>query len=378
MKVVLTGGGTAGHVNPALSIANIIKKYENDSQFEYIGTKEHIESKRVPKAGYNINYIDVMGLKRSLSLQNIKALYMTLKAINICKKYLKDIKPDVVIGTGGYVCYPVCYAASSLGIPVALHESNAEPGFAVKMLKNKADVVFVNFKETSSFLKGGKCKVVHSGMPVDSLFTSLDIEKARFEIPLPEGIKYKIVSFGGSIGAKSLNDAVIDFAARYLPEHSDVYFIHAAGSRFYNSVLDSVKSIGLDKLQNFDLREYIYDMPLQMASSDIVICRSGAATVSEISALGKASILVPSPNVTNNQQFKNAKVLADADAALLINDSDLSGEMLAQFVDKIINDKSLQRTMETKSKEFFVKDTDSCIYNEIKNIIGTKNGKKNR
>lgn len=372
----MTGGGTAGHVNPALGIASIIKRNVPDVEIEFVGTKDRLEATLVPKAGYPIHFIEVYGLRRSLSPKNIKTAWKTLTSVIACKKLLRQIKPDLVVGTGGYVCFPVCYAASKLGIPMALHEANAEPGFAVKMLKNRADIVFVNFEEAGSFLADTKCRVVHAGMPIDHGFTSIDREDARRNVKLTDNEKFSILSFGGSLGAAHINDAVLDFMRNYLTKHPEIGFTHAAGGKGYPEMRRRFEEFGLDKYPNISLVEYIYDMPIRMVASDLVICRSGAATLSELCAAGTPSILVPSPNVTNDQQYKNAKVLEDRGAAVVIRDAELDGEHLASAVENLLSDTEKLGRMRASALEMAVHDTDKTIYDGLCSIMKENNGHK--
>lgn len=368
MKVVMTGGGTAGHVNPALSIAQIIESGCPGSQIRFIGTKRGLESKLVPKAGYPLYEIQVEGLRRSLSPSNFKVLWKAYSSYRQCRKMLQEDRPDLVVGTGGYVCWPVCRAAASLGIPTALHESNAEPGFAVKMLKKSADVIFVNFADTERFLTGSKAKVAHVGMPIHRDFTRIDRVDARREVD-PEGKwQYVLLSFGGSLGAAHLNEAMLEFMATYMKAHPEVLLIHSAGSRGYADMKAKFEEKGLDKLENIRLTEYIYDMPRQMVAADAVICRSGASTLSELTAIRKASILIPSPNVTNNQQYKNAALLADKGAALLLPDAELSGEKLCELVDGLFGDPTALHAMEEAAGSFAVADTEEKILKVLKEI----------
>ncbi len=372
MKVVMTGGGTAGHVNPALSIASILKRNVPDCEIEFIGTKDRLESTLVPKAGYPIHFIEIYGLKRSLSLQNLKTARKTVTAVLECKKLLKQIKPDLVVGTGGYVCFPVCYAASRLHIPVALHEANAEPGFAVKMLKNHSDLIFVNFEAAGQFLNGSRAKIIHSGMPIDYGFKNVETEKAKSETRLTESEKYSILSFGGSLGAAHINNAVLDLMKNYISKHPEISLTHATGGKAYPEMKKAFDELGLDKCPNISLVEYIYDMPVRMAAADIVICRSGASTLSELAALSKPSILIPSPNVTNNQQYKNAKLLADKGAAVIIEDSELTADVLEDKLSEILSDENKLESMRKSASEFDVGDTDGIILNGLLSIVKDK------
>ncbi len=371
MKVVMTGGGTAGHVNPALSIAGIIKKYEPDSQIEFIGTKKGLEYKLVPRNGYKLHRILVLGLKRSLHPQNIAA------AVFACTSYIKSrallakIKPDIVIGTGGYVTWPVASAAASLGIPCALHEANAVPGFAVKMLKDKADVVFVNFKETGKYLGSEKAQVIHTGMPINSLFRTMTRDEARKKLGVEGKYKYTILSFGGSLGAAHLNEAVVEFMDRYVSKHPEICHIHSAGSRNNEGAFKAFKEKGLEKYPNCKLVEYIYDMPEQMLASDIVICRSGASTLAELASIGKPSVLVPSPHVTNDQQYKNAKLLADKGAAVVMRDNELTAERLESEISDLFSNPEKLKAMGKNVRAFAVDDGDEIIYKKIKELSKT-------
>lgn len=369
MKVVMTGGGTAGHVNPALSIAQIIESGCPGSQLRFIGTHRGLESKLVPKAGYPLYEIEVQGLKRSLSPSNFKVMWKAYTSYRQCKKMMREDRPDLVVGTGGYVSWPVCRAAASLGIPTALHEANAEPGFAVKMLKNSADVIFVNFADTERFLKDSKAKIIHVGMPIHRDFARISRDEARRTVD-PEGKwRYILLSFGGSLGAARLNDAILEFVSRYMKVHPEVLLIHSAGARGYADMKARFASAGLDQLENVRLLEYIYDMPLQMVAADVVICRSGASTLSELTAIRKASILIPSPNVTNNQQYKNAALLAEKGAALLLPDAELSGEKLSETVNGLLSDDVALRKMEEAAGSFAVPDTEEKILKTLKDIV---------
>ena len=368
MKVIVTGGGTAGHVNPALSIASTIKKFDRDADIKFVGTKKGIESRLVPKAGYEISYIEVMGLRRSLSLQNVKVAYKAMRSYLECKKLLKKEKPDVVVGTGGYVTWPVCRAAASLGIPTVLHEANAVAGFAVKMLKKQANVIFVNFEGTKKNLAGAKGELIRIGMPIHEDFYKYNKEQARRELGI-DLEKKMILSFGGSLGAKTLNDAVIGFLNDYVKDHPDIYYVHSTGNRFYDECDQRIKELGLDKFENICVREYLYDIPKLMIASDLVICRSGASTLSELSASAKASILVPSPNVTNNQQYHNAKEYSDLGAAVMIEDADLSSQKLSNCVDSLLSDMDSLKALGAKASAFEVKNSEKIMFDKIISLV---------
>ncbi len=366
----MTGGGTAGHVNPALSIAGIIKKYAPDSEIEFVGTEKGLENRLVPRNGYKMHKIEVMGLSRSLSLKNFKAAVLAYTSYRKCRQILSEVNPDIVIGTGGYVSWPVVRAAASMGIPCALHEANAVPGFAVKMLRNKADTLFVNFKETGDILGSCKAEIIHTGMPINSLFSTLDRESARKKLGITGKYKYALLSFGGSLGAQHLNETVVDFMEKYLIKHPEICMIHSAGSRGYAETLAAFKERGLDKYENCKVVEYIYDMPEQMLACDIVICRSGASTLAELAAIGKPSLLVPSPNVTNNQQYKNAKLLVDKNAAEMVIDSEMSADIFIEKISKMLENESTLKKMSENVRAFAVDDGEKIIFDKIKELTG--------
>lgn len=371
MRVLMTGGGTGGHVNPAIAIANKICEMEPDSEIAFVGTERGIENKLVPKAGYKLYHIDVRGIKRKLSIDNLKALWLSFTSVQKAKKLIRDFKPDVVIGTGGYVCWPIVKGAVKLGVPSALHESNAMPGMAVKMLQNDVDILFINFEQTKTHLKRKKA-VMHVGNPLRGEFTALSYEKSREELGITGKYRSFLLSYGGSMGAERINDEVIELMKNYTSKHPEILHVHATGSIEYAAATDKFKNYGLEKFKNLRIVEYIYDMPLQIAAADLIICRAGAMTISELTALGKVSVLIPSPNVTDNHQYKNAKVLADGGAASLIEEKELSGERLQNEVENILGDREKMKKMSDASRSFAVTDTDTLIYNAVKELVKSK------
>ncbi len=368
MRVLVSGGGTGGHVNPAIAIANIIKKNNPDAVIEFVGTKRGIEHKLVPHAGYKLHYIEIQGIRRSLSPDNIKTAFLAVKSFAACKKIIKSFKPDLVIGTGGYACWPVVRAASSLKIPTILHESNATPGFAIKMLEKKADKIFVNFEETIPQLKCPD-KAVRVGNPLRGDFTSINRESARENQGITGKYRTFILSLGGSMGAERINFEVIDMMKNYTSKHPEILHVHGTGSIEYEIAKKKFEDEGLDQYPNLKLVEYIYDMPEKMAASDIVINRAGAMTLSEIALLGRASVLIPSPNVTNNHQYKNAHVLEKAGACVLLEEKELQGGVLTDAVKNLVEDHDKRRDMEQKVKQFAVSDAAQKIYDYIMEAV---------
>lgn len=375
MRVIMTGGGTGGHVNPALSIAETIKRNEPDSEIIFVGTKRGIENKLVTAAGYKLHHIDVRGIRRSLSPANIRAFWLALTSPYKAKKLISEFKPDVVIGTGGYVCWPVVKAASMMGVPCALHESNAIAGVAVKMLQDKVDRIYLNFEATGRTLHAPE-KLMRVGNPLPSGFSRISREEAREKLGIADKYEKIILSYGGSLGAEKVNEAVLKLMKNYSSKHPEVLHIHATGSIEYEIAKAEYEKLGLDKCENIELLEYIYDMPLKMAAADLIICRAGALTVSELAAAGKCAIFIPSPNVTDDHQYKNAKVLADAGAAFVFRESELreNTEVLIDAVDGLLSEEGAEerRLMSERVRGFAVNDTNRLIYNDIKKIIENK------
>lgn len=371
MRVLFTGGGTGGHINPALAIADTIKRNEKDSEIAFVGTPRGLENKLVPKAGYELYHVDIRGLSRKLSLSNLRTLWLTIVSPIHARKLLKEFKPDIVIGTGGYVCWPVMKAAADMKIPTALHESNAVPGVAVKMLASKVDRIFLNFEETGHELRE-KSKIVRTGNPLRNEFTAYSQSEAKCSLGFKEDEKL-ILSYGGSLGAEKLNEAVLHLMDKYTRNHPDVRHIHATGSIEWKEAEEKFRQLGLDKCKNIELREYIFNMPQLMAAADIVICRAGAMTVSELAILGKAAIFIPSPNVTNNHQYKNADVLRQKGAAALIEEKELFTPRLPlkEITERLLSYEGTSERikMAEEIKKFAVPDANRMIYKEILKLI---------
>ena len=374
MRVFMTGGGTGGHVNPALAIANTIKENDPASEIAFVGTPRGIENKLVPAAGYKLYHVDVRGLRRSFSPANIRAAWLALTSPAKAKKLIKQFRPDVVIGTGGYVSWPVVKAAAKMGIPTALHESNATPGMAVRMLSGDVDRIYLNFEAAGAGIRD-KDKLMLVGCPMlGAPAASLTKTEARKKLGIPESVSTVILSFGGSMGAEKVNDAVFTLMQRYTGGREGVWHTHATGAIEKDIAAGWFRERGLDKYKNLELLEYIYDMPIRMAAADIVISRAGAMTVSELALHGKCTVFIPSPNVTDDQQYKNAKVLAEADAALIIREGADCGDRLCAAVTGLCEHPENRAKMEENIKKFASPDANRLIYNDIVKLV--KKGKK--
>lgn len=370
----MTGGGTGGHVNPALAIANKIREKQPDAQIAFVGTSHGIENKLVPKEGYPLYHIEIRGLRRSLSPQNIKTAFMVITSVMKGKKLIHTYKPDIVIGTGGYACFPIMKAAALCGVPTALHESNAYPGVAVKMLESSVDRMFINFEACREKLKYPE-KAVCVGNPLRSGPGDITYDNARKQLGITGTYRRFILSFGGSMGAEQVNFAMLDLMREYSSRHPEVLHIHATGSIEYEIAKKKFEDEGLDQYPNLKLAEYIYDMPVQMAAADLVITRAGSITLSELALGGKASILIPSPNVTENHQYKNAKVLADRDAAILIEEKDITPEKMVHAVKTVLDDTAYRQNMQKNIRTLAVADACDRIYDACMELIAQKEGR---
>ncbi len=377
MRVLLTGGGTSGHVNPALAIADIIKAQEPNSTFGYIGLETGIEKKLVDKEGYEFFNIKIQGIKRSLSPSNIKTAYLVMTAPKKAEKIIEKFKPDVVIGTGGYVCWAPLKAAAAMGIPTVIHESNSVAGLAVRKLECKVDLILTNFASTKEGLSP-ESTCIHVGNPTRRSFENISKAEARKKLGIPDGAGFVILSFGGSLGAPKLNEAAVDVMRKFSVLHEDVYHFHSGGKNYYRNAMQMFAGYSLEKNQRLSIREYIYDMSLYMCACDLVICRAGAMTLTELAMMKKPAILIPSPYVTDNHQYKNAKVLSDAGAAVLIEESEMTEDTVASAVERIYSDIELRCRMSDNISKFANPDVGIRIYEEISKLIKNKGKIKQR
>ena len=367
MKILFAGGGTAGHINPALAIADYFKSKHPDAQISYIGTAEKLEAKLVPQKGYDFYTIKVAGFRRSFSpkaiIHNIEAVKLAATSTLSAKKLVKKLNPDIVIGTGGYVSGPVLKAAQSLGYKTAIHEQNAFPGVTTKMLAPKADAVMLAMKEAEKYLKINKTPYI-TGNPIRQELLTIDRETARKKLGLDN--RPLILSFGGSLGAKRINESVSELI-KWHNGTEKYYHIHGTGKIGYGDMIESLKDVKLS--DTVHIREYIDDMDVCMAAADLVICRAGAITLGELQACGKPSILIPSPYVAENHQYHNALTLKKDGAAEIIEEKDLTGETLIEAVGKIISDADGLKKMSAAAKENAIIDSNERIYKIITGLL---------
>ena len=376
MKVIIAAAGTAGHINPGLAIANKIKEEQKNSEIMFIGTTRGLENDLVPRAGYKLKAIDAYGLSKELSIANIKNMLKTFKGYFEAKKIIKEFKPDIVIGTGGYICGATISAAHTLKIPTMLHESNAFPGKAVKMLAKKTDTILISFEDAKSRIKKAK-RIVYTGTPVKIKKKEYSIdEKLKIikEAGLNE-IKPIVLIFGGSQGAQKINESIIGIIENKL--NKDYQIIWATGPKQYDIIKDKLedRNININYVENIKIVPYIYNMEEVMNVADLIVARSGAMTVTEISNLGKPSILVPLPNVSGDHQTYNAKVLENQKAAKIIKNDELNATILNETIKEIILDKGKKETMEKNALKISTTNVENKIYEEIERLVKNKEGK---
>lgn len=370
MRVIVAAAGTAGHINPGLAIANKIKQEEPDSEIIFIGTTRGLENDLVPRAGYGLKTIEAYGLSKQISIANLKKMWATLMATGKARKIIKEFKPDIIVGAGGYICGPVVWAANKEKIPVILHESNAFPGKAVKMLAPKAETVLISFEEARIRIPNAK-NIVCTGTPVKIVKKEYSKEE-KTNILTSIGVngnKPIVLVFGGSQGAQKINEAIIGILENKM--NKDYQIIWATGPKQFDIIKEKLasKNIDINNIENAKILPYIYNMEEIMNVSNIIVARSGAMTITEISNLGKPSILIPLPNVSQDHQLYNAKVLENVGAAKIILNNELNKNNLENEIEKIIKDPQLMHKMEEKAFSKSVTDVQEKIYEEIKKIV---------
>ena len=365
MHILFAGGGTAGHINPALAIAGYIRELHPDTRISYIGTAEKLEAKLVPEKGYNFRTIDIAGFKRQLSLKGIGHNIITVKKMFTssaqARKILKELAPDIVIGTGGYVSGPVLREAAKLGIKTAIHEQNAFPGVTTKMLADKVDRVMLAMPEAKKYLKCKNTPII-TGNPVRRELLDVRRENARKKLGFDD--RPLILSFGGSLGARPINEAV-EGLIKWHNGSQKYYHIHGTGKIGYKTMINRLQESDVTLSSEVCIREYINDMDVCMAAADLVICRAGAITLSELEVCHKPAILIPSPYVAENHQYHNAMTLKKAGAAELIEEKDLTAEKLIETVEKLIDNKELLSKMAEADQKIAIDDANERIYDVI-------------
>ena len=347
MKFILTCGGTAGHINPALAVAGRLRELMPDCEILFIGAEGKMEMELVPREGYKIELLKITNISRGHSLEAIIHNLDTLKNVAVstreAKRIMREFKPDVVIGTGGYVCYPVLMAASELKIPTAVHESNAVPGLTTKLLAEHVDKVMVGFEESRGAYHHPE-KVEVTGTPVRGEFAAYSKALAKRELGLDPD-EPLVVSVWGSLGAAHMNKIMGELITM-MDDSRPFRLIHSVGTRYFEDFMATLRQCAPDFARfGADVRKYIYDMPRVMAAADLILCRAGASTLSELAYMGKPVIIVPSPNVTNNHQEKNARVLEKAGGAKVFLEGEFDAPALMDTVRGLLGDSAQLEAM---------------------------------
>ena len=362
MRVVVTGGGSGGHVYPAIAIADKFREKDPEGEILYVGYLDGFEKRVVPKAGYEMAEIDTRWVDRSSLKEMGLTAYHVGRGIIQARKVLKRFKPDVIIGTGGFVCFPVIFSGHRLGIPCYIHEQNAFPGLANRQLEKYVTRVFLGFEEGGEFFADKK-KLVVTGNPVRRSFYEIRKEEARKKLGISDD-DFMILSFGGSLGAEAINDLALGILEDMNGREGQT-LIFGTGRWYYDDVMAELNRRGITPCDNIHIMNYIDDMDNYIAASDLIISRSGALSVAETLVAGKPSILVPSPNVTGNHQYFNAKAVADRGGAILIEEKDADPEMIRARVRELMNDPSKLKEMGERAREQAPVMTTDIIYNEI-------------
>ncbi len=375
MNVIFTCGGTGGHINPAIAVANLLKERHPDCKILFVGSEGGMEERLVPKAGYELRCTRSAGLSRRRTWKalkwNMKALGRTVAAINECKKIIQDFRPDVIVGTGGYASFPTLYAGSVMGIPTCDHEANAVPGLTTKLAANRADKTLVTFEESAQFYRHPE-KVEVVGMPVRKEFILNQKQEARKALGLDN--RPLVLSVFGSLGAHDMNYAVADMMKMEQEAGFPFQHIHSAGTEGYKWLPDYMQSIGVTLPEGcgVEVKEYIYNMPAVMAAADIIISRAGASSCNEIGASGTPCILIPSPNVTNDHQTKNARILAQRGGAVMLPEQEDMGKKIYDTVTELLADPERLSQMSVTLRQSVVLDSAERICDLIEELCAQR------
>ena len=367
MKFMLSGGGTAGHINPAIAIAEILAKAYPNAEILFVGTPHGMERRLVTEAGYRMRTVEVEGLRRSFTLKNLGVIRKAVSARRTAVRMLREERPDLVVGTGGYVCYPLLRAAAGIGIPTLLHESNASPGLTVRLLAGSVDTVLLNFPSAEKLLPRS-CSCVTVGNPLRTDFAGLEKGEARRRLGIPPSAFY-LLSFGGSLGAASINAAMLKAIPNLRKTRPDLRVLHATGRDRFDAFLKEFDSYSEAESRFVKIAPYITEMALHMTACDAMICRSGAMTISEAAYTATPTILIPFPGAADDHQTKNARALADCGAAILIPDAEVSADRLEGEIDRLIRDPHLRKSMEQAISRFARRDVSERILHEVDRLL---------
>ncbi|SEN08603.1 undecaprenyldiphospho-muramoylpentapeptide beta-N-acetylglucosaminyltransferase [Lihuaxuella thermophila] len=363
-RILLSGGGTGGHIYPALAIARAVKKRYPDVEIAYIGTENGLESKIVPKEG-NIRFytVEIQGFKRSISWENVNTIRKFIRAVKKSKEYIQEFRPDAVVGTGGYVSGPAVYAAHQLGVPTLIHEQNVVLGLTTKFLSRFADVVAISLEESQKYLTHAR-RIVFTGNPRATEVVQANAAAGRKSLGISDLHRPIVLFFGGSRGAKAINEAVLQMIPR-MKELPQVQFVYVTGEIHYEAIRSR---IGQDECPNLEVLPFIYNMPDVLAATYLVVARAGASTLAELTSLGLPSILIPSPYVTNNHQEANARWLQEQGASKMLLESECTGENLWAEVKRLIENPELHHEMSEAARKLGRPQAAEVLVDELEKI----------
>ncbi|MBR6045528.1 MAG: UDP-N-acetylglucosamine--N-acetylmuramyl-(pentapeptide) pyrophosphoryl-undecaprenol N-acetylglucosamine transferase [Ruminococcus sp.] len=374
LRVLLAGGGTAGHINPALAIAEIIKEHHPDAEFCFAGNPDKLEARLVPQAGYRFEPIRIEGFQRHLSVGNIgrnfKAVHYLAHSGRRAAQIIKDFKPDLVVGTGGYVSGPIVRKAAKMGIKTAIHEANAYAGVTTKLLSKQVDKIMLTVKETKNLDPSVMDKVTVTGLPVRHAFEKRSKSEARKELGFSDS-DIVILSCGGSLGSKTINETAAKLFRWYKETGRNVCHIHSYGTyKDYAGFVDELEASGVPVRDNkrYIVSEYV-NMPLALTACDLVISRCGASTLTELEAVGRGSILIPSPIVAENHQYHNGMVLQNAGAGFVFEEKDLGENTVTDKVAELIDSPGKLEELSRNAASIYIGDTNERIYETIRPLI---------
>lgn len=371
MRVVFTCGGTAGHINPAIAVARTILERQPSSDILFIGAEGGMEEKLVPREGFTIKTVHIASVRRGITpaaiAHNAAMLYHRRRSVTLARGILEEFKPDVVVGMGGFASYPAVTAAQQLGIPTAIHQSDIKPGLTTSVLARRADRIMVGFEQGRRYYRD-PARVVVTGTPVRDDFIFKSKEQAKRELGLDD--KPLIVSFWGSLGAREMNKYMAGFIKLECENNDGWHHIHSTGSFGWKWMPDLVRDMGVDlaRYPQIDMREYIYNMPDVMCAADLIICRAGAETLSEVVASATPAIIIPSPNVTGNHQEPNARALEEMGGAVVLLEQELSAERLYSEAKRLLSNPVELTGMSKNFKSVSVLDAASRIYDTIRQL----------
>lgn len=370
MKILIAAAGTGGHINPGIAIANKIKKENSKAEIVFVGTTRGLENDLVPRAGYQLKTIEVYGISRKLSIDNLRKIFKTLKGFKQAKELINEINPNLVIGTGGYICGPIGMVASKKNIPIVIHESNAFPGATTRLLSKKVDKILLGFGEAKEKLPKAK-KIVVTGTPTKLRKLKLN-EQKKIEIRNNLGLKNEkpiVLIFGGSQGAKKINDIIVDIIKN--KKNKDYQILWAPGKKQFDDIKEEFEKlhININNINGVKIVPYIYNMEEAMSVADLLVSRSGALTITEVSITGIPAIFIPLAIAAENHQEYNAKVLADKGGAEIILEKDLTTEILTSKIDNIIKDEEKMCKMQQVNLNNTQVNVEEKIYNEIKQYL---------